>query len=58
MAKTRKARSKKTATRKMGKKVSKWTAFVKKVYGDMKKKNPSASLGDAMKYASKHKSEM
>ena len=35
-----------------------WTAFVKKIHTELKKKNPSASLGDAMKAASKRKSEM
>jgi hypothetical protein len=35
-----------------------WTAFVKKIYAQLKKKNPNASLGDAMKAASKRKSEM
>ena len=45
-------------TRKMGKKVSKWTAFVKKIYGEMKRKNPNTKLGDAMKEASRRKSEM
>ena len=48
----------KKGTRKVGKKMSKWTAFVKKVYGEMKHKNPNVKLGDAMKAASKRKSEM
>ena len=52
---TRKAqRGKKMGTRK----ASKWTTFVKKVYGEMKRKDKNASLGDAMKAASKRKSEM
>jgi hypothetical protein len=42
----------------MGKKVSKWTAFVKKIYGEMKRKDKNVSLGDAMKAASKRKAEM
>ena len=46
------------STRKVGKKMSKWTAFVKKMYAELKKKNKNASLGDAMKLASKRKSEM
>lgn len=54
MAKTRKMRMGKKGTRK----VSKWTAFVKKIYTEMKKKNKNAKLGDAMKAASKRKSEM
>jgi len=39
-------------------KFSKWTAFVKKIYSEMKRKNPDAKLGDAMKAASKRKAEM
>lgn len=46
--------SKKRSTRK----VSKWTAFVKKIYTEMKRKNKDAKLGDAMKEASRRKSEM
>jgi hypothetical protein len=53
MAKTRKSRSGK-GTRK----ASKWTKFVKKVYLEMKKKNKNVKLGEAMKEASKRKSEM
>jgi hypothetical protein len=45
-------------TRKMNKKASQWTAFVKKIYMEMKKKNPSVKLGAAMKEASRRKSEM
>jgi len=58
MATTRKVARKTKGTRKMGKKVSKWTAFVKKIYGEMKRKDKNASLGDAMKAASKRKAEM
>ena len=56
---TRKAHKshKKAGTRKGGKGTP-WTAFVKKVYTEMKKKNKDAKLGDAMKEASKRKSEM
>ena len=54
MAKSRKARSAKRGTRK----ISKWTAFVKKIYSEMKKKDKNVKLGDAMKAASKRKSEM
>jgi len=54
MAKSRKMRSAKKGTRK----ISKWTAFVKKIYSEMKKKNPNVKLGDAMKAASKRKAEM
>jgi hypothetical protein len=44
--------------RKGTRKFSKWTAFVKKIYSEMKKKNKNVKLGDAMKAASKRKSEM
>jgi hypothetical protein len=54
MAKTRKMKSSKKGTRKG----TPWTAFVKKVYMEMKKKNKNVKLGDAMKAASKRKSEM
>jgi hypothetical protein len=53
MAKTRKMKSGK-GTRK----ASKWTKFVTKVYTEMKKKDKSVKLGDAMKEASKRKNEM
>ena len=56
MAKTRKSRSmSKSKTRKSG---SKWTDFVKKIYSEMKRKNPNVKLGAAMKEASKRKKEM
>jgi hypothetical protein len=59
MAATRKARrSGKKSTRKVGKKMSKWTDFVKKIFKEMKKKNPDCKLGEAMKEASRRKSEM
>ena len=48
-------------TRKMkggAKKGTPWTRFVKKMHMELKKKNPSASLGDAMKHASKNKHRM
>ena len=35
-----------------------WTKFVKKIYNEMKAKNPNTKLGDAMRAASKRKSEM
>jgi hypothetical protein len=47
-------KSKKRSTRKG----TPWTAFVKKIHTELKRKNPGASLGDAMKAASKRKSEM
>ena len=40
------------------KKGSKWTRFVAKVHKELKRKNPGAKLGDAMKVASKRKNEM
>lgn len=54
-ASTRKIHHKK---RKGTRKMSKWTMFVKKVYGEMKRKDKNASLGAAMKEASRRKSEM
>ncbi len=54
-ASTRKIHHKK---RKGTRKMSKWTLFVKKVYGEMKRKDKNASLGAAMKEASRRKSEM
>jgi hypothetical protein len=54
---TRKA-SRRKGTRKAGKKMSPWTSFVKKIYSEMKRKNPNVKLGDAMRAASKRKSEM
>jgi hypothetical protein len=36
-------------------KVGKWPQFVKKVYGDMKKKDKSATFRQAMKEASRRK---
>jgi len=56
MSKTRKSKSTKKGTRKS--KGTPWTAFVKKIYTEMKKKNPNVKLGDAMKEASKRKKEM
>jgi len=49
--------AKTTKTRKSGKGTP-WTAFVKKIYAELKKKDPNAKLGDAMKAASKRKAEM
>ena len=59
MAKTRRSRPGKhqKKTRKGGKGTP-WTAFVKKIYAELKRKNPNAKLGDAMKAASKRKAEM
>jgi len=54
MAKTRKMSKGRKGTRK----ISKWTAFVKKIYTEMKKKNKDTKLGDAMKEASRRKGEM
>lgn len=41
-----------------GKKGTPWTAFVKKIYAEMKRKDPNVKLGEAMKAASKRKAEM
>jgi hypothetical protein len=57
MATTRKSQHKKSH-RKGTRKGSKWTTFVKKIYVEMKRKNPDAKLGAAMKEASRRKSEM
>jgi hypothetical protein len=45
-------------TRKMNPKAQKWTGFVKKIYQEMKRKDKNVKLGDAMKEASRRKSEM
>lgn len=37
---------------------TKWTRFVQKIYHELKQKNPDTKLKDAMKAASKRKSEM
>ncbi len=60
MAKTRRAsrKARRSGTRKMNPKAQKWTAFVKSVYDEMKKKNPKVKLGAAMKEASRRKSQM
>jgi hypothetical protein len=54
----RRTRRKMKGSKKGTRKFSKWTAFVKKIYSEMKKKNKNVKLGDAMKAASKRKSEM
>lgn len=58
MAKTR--RNRKTArkdrkSRKVGRKASDWAQSVKRVYAELKRKDRNASLGDAMKEASKRR---
>ena len=58
MATRKVSRRSKKGTRKMGKKMSSWTSFVKKIYSETKRKNPNVKLGDAMRAASKRKSEM
>jgi hypothetical protein len=57
MATRRVQRDKKRSTRSK-RKGSPWTDFVKKVHTEMKRKDKNASLGDAMKEASKRKKEM
>ena len=49
----RQSRKQQGGARKTHRKASNWAAAVKKVYHDLKKKNPAAKLGDAMKEASK-----
>lgn len=44
--------------KKKTRKLSKWNMFVKKVYHDMKRKDKSATFSDALREASKRKSEM
>lgn len=48
----------KKGTRKGKRAGTPWTKFVKKIYNEMKAKNPNTKLGDAMRAASKRKSEM
>ena len=42
----------------MAKKLSAWNLFVKKIYAEGKAKNPKMQFKDALKAASKRKSEM
>jgi hypothetical protein len=61
MAKTRSKKMSKSKSRSMSKtrkSGSKWTDFVKKIYSEMKRKNPNVKLGAAMKEASRRKKEM
>ena len=59
MAKTRRASRKSKGTRKAGKRaLSPWNKLVMKVYKEMKAKDKSIKFGDALKAASKRKSEM
>ena len=51
-------KSGKKHTRKMSRGAMKWTSFVSMVHKQMKKRNPNAKLGDAMKEASRRKNEM
>lgn len=58
MAKTRKNRKdrkSRKASRKVGRKASDWAQSVKRVYAELKRKNRNASLGDAMKEASRRR---
>ena len=60
MAKTRKNRSRKEKKDKKQKKTRKgssWTDAVKRVYEELKRKNPNVKLGAAMKEASRRKKE-
>ena len=58
MACTRTGGARKGSKKRGTRKISKWTAFVKKIYSEMKKKNKDTKLGDAMKEASRRKGEM
>ena len=55
---TRKAGRKGGKTRKLSKGASKWTAFVQKIYKEMKSKSKTATFSQALKEASKRKKEM
>jgi hypothetical protein len=44
--------------KKKTRKLSKWNMFVKKIYHDMKRKDKSVTFSDALREASKRKSEM
>jgi len=57
MAKTRKANRKgsRKASRKGTRKASSWAQSVKRVYAELKRKDRNASLGDAMKEASRRR---
>ena len=55
----RKTSRKNNATMSGGKrKASSWNKFVKKIFSEMRRKDKDASFGDALKEASKRKSEM
>ena len=53
MAKTRRVRRAKKSTRKLSKGASKWNQHMMKVYREMKARDKSTRLGDAMKEARK-----
>jgi len=55
MAKTRGKSNRKS---RRGRKPTKWTLFVKRIYDEMKRADKDVKLGDAMKEASRRKSEM
>ncbi len=61
MAKTRRASTRKDRkrksrkTRKAGRKGGDWAQAVKRVYAELKRKDRNASLGDAMKEASRRR---
>jgi hypothetical protein len=48
----RKSMKKANGGRRATRKSNPWTAFVTKVYHDMKKKNPAVKFSDALKHAS------
>ena len=51
----KKSKGGKRHTRKSGKGPSDWNRRVMEAYRDLKKKNPAAKLGDAMREASRRK---
>ncbi len=56
---TRRASRKSKGTRKAGKRaLSPWNKLVMKIYKEMKAKDKTVKFGDALKAASKRKSEM
>ena len=54
-ASSRKAASRKASSRKASRKASSWAMSVKRVYGELKRKDRNASLRDAMMEASKRR---
>ena len=55
MAQTRKQQKQKQKQKSLKQKGGNWLKEVKQAHTELKKKNPDASLGDAMKLASKRR---